>query len=199
MQVPCGATTCSSRSRQYARSLLVGEEAARIGRAHAQVYLALTEQAAVGYEGAEQVLWLNLTQADEANILVAIDRSLDSGDGETAGRITWAMWLYWWLRSQPSVGRRRATRCLTVELPPPVLARVQLAAATMAYAGGDLSASAEHWAEAFRLGTEQDDAEIACAGRAGTGLAALGAGDLEQRAAVLLRGPPPRRQGRCLR
>jgi len=165
---------------QYARSLLVGEEAARIGRAHAQVYLTLTEKAAIGYQGADQVHWLNLTQADEANILVAIDRSLDSGDGETAGRISWAMWLYWWLRSQPSVGRRRAARCLTVDLPPPVRARVQLTAATMSYAGGDLPASAEHWEEAYRLGAEQDDAEIACAGRAGTGLAALGAGDLER-------------------
>lgn len=163
---------------QYARSLLIGQEAAQVLRAHAQVYLALTEKSAVGYEGADQVHWLNLTQADVANILVAIDRSLDSGDGETAGRIIWAMWLYWWLRSQPSVGRRRALRCLTVDLPPPVLARVHLTAATMSYAGGDLPASAEHWEEAFRLGTQQDDPEIACAGRAGTGLAALGAGDL---------------------
>lgn len=165
---------------QYARGLLVGEEFAEVGRAHARVYLALAEQAAVGYQGADQVRWLNLIQAEEANVLVAIDRSLDSGDGEIAGRITWAMWLYWWLRSQPSVGRRRAIRCLTVELPPPVLARVHLTAATMSYAGGDLPASAGHWEEAFRLGTEQDDAEIACAGRAGTGLAALGTGDLER-------------------
>jgi hypothetical protein len=124
-------------------------------------------------------VWLDRVQADEANILVAIDRALDSGDPETAGRITWAMWLYWWLRSQPSVGRTRATRCLTTDLSPPVRARVHLAAATMCYAGGDLAASAEHWESAFHLGMQQNDPEIACAGKARTGLAALGGGDIE--------------------
>ncbi len=165
---------------QYARSLLLGDEALRAVRAHAQVFLDLAERAATGYEGADQVLWLNHIQADEANVLVAIDRSLDGGDPETAGRITWAMWLYWWLRSQPSVGRQRANGCLTAQLSPPVLARVHLAAATMSYAGGDVPASAHHWEEAFRLGTEQQDPEIACAGRAGTGLAALGLGELDR-------------------
>jgi len=143
------------------------------------VYLTMAEQAAAGYEGADQVLWLARTEADEANILVALDRALDSGDGETAGRMTWAMWLYWWLRGQPTTGRRRATQCLSIDLRPAVLARVQLTAATMSYAAGELDASAAHWEEAFHLGTQQDDPEIACAGRAGMGLAALGAGDLE--------------------
>ena len=165
---------------QYARSLLIGDEAQADRHAHAQHVLALTEAAATGYEGADQVAWLDRIQADEANVVVAIDRCLDLGDAETAGRITWAMWLYWWLRSLPSVGRLRAEACLTAELSPPILARVQLAAATMCYASGDLPASAEHWELAFRLGTEQDDPEVACAGRAGTGLAALGLGELDQ-------------------
>jgi len=164
---------------QFARSLLVGEEAARFGRAHAQVFLALAEQAAAGYEGADQVLWLGRTQADEANILVAIDRSLDGGEGDTAGRMAWALWLYWWLRGQPSVGRRRAAACLAVDLSPAVLARVHLTAATMAYAAGDLPASAYHWETACGLGLDQGDPEVACAGRAGMGLVALGGGDHE--------------------
>jgi predicted ATPase/transcriptional regulator with XRE-family HTH domain len=164
---------------QYARSLLVGSEAVRVGQAHAQIYLRLAERAAKGYEGPDQVLWLARTQADEANILVAIDRSLDAADGDTAGRITWAMWLYWWLRSEPSVGRKRAEKCLEVDLSPAVLGRVHLAAATMSYASGDVNASREHWAEAFRLGSELGDTEVTRAGRAGSGLAALGAGDLD--------------------
>jgi tetratricopeptide (TPR) repeat protein len=49
----------------------------------------------------------------------------------------------------------------------------------MSYAAGDFTASGQHWAEAFRLGTELDDSEVGCKGRAGTGLAALAAGDLE--------------------
>ncbi len=163
---------------QYARSLLVGDEAARACGAHAQVFLALAERAAVGYELADQVTWLGRSEADEANLQVAIDRSLDRGDAETAGRITWAMWLYWWLRGQATVGRRRAEQCIAADLPPTLLGRVRLTAATMSYAAGDLDASAKHWVEAYRLGSEQNDPEVACKACAGTGLAALGAGDL---------------------
>ena len=164
---------------QYARTLPVADEARDAVRGHMKVFRTLAEAAAIGYEASDQLVWLDRVQADEANILVAIDRAFDSGDPDTAGRITWAMWLYWWLRSQPSVGRSRATRCLTADLSPPVRARVHLAAATMCYAGGDLAASAEHWENAFHLGMQQKDPEIACAGRAGTGLAALGTGDIE--------------------
>ncbi|HEX8508658.1 MAG TPA: helix-turn-helix domain-containing protein, partial [Propionibacteriaceae bacterium] len=163
---------------QYARGLLTGEEAERAAQAHAEVYKALTQRAAVGYEQADQLLWLARTEADEANILMAIDRSLDNGNVTTAGRIVWSMWLYWWLRNQSAVGRRYAAACLRGDLPNDVLARVHLIAATLSYAGGDLAAGQRHWAEAFRLGAQEQDAEVTCRGRAGTGLAALGAGDL---------------------
>jgi predicted ATPase len=163
---------------QYARSRLVGDEAMAAFRAHAAAFLDLAEQAAEGYEGADQLAWLDRIEADEANLLVAIDRSLDSGDGETAGRITWAMWLYWWLRSKPQVGLRRALRCLSADLPPAVLARVHSAAATMAYAAGQVAISAEHWERSFVLASALDDLTIAGAARAGTGLAALATGDL---------------------
>jgi predicted ATPase/transcriptional regulator with XRE-family HTH domain len=163
---------------QYARSLLVAEEATRASLAHAQVYLALAERAAVGYENADQVDWLARTEADEANLLVAVDRSLDVGDGATAGRIAWAMWLYWWLRGQVTVGRRYAELCLAADLPRAVRSRVLLTAATMSYAAGDAAPSAEHWASAFQLGQEDSDPEVGTKGRAGTGLAALTDGDL---------------------
>ena len=62
---------------QYSRSLLVGDEASRACGAHAQVFLAMAERAAVGYEKADQVTWLGRSEAEEANLHVAIDRSLD--------------------------------------------------------------------------------------------------------------------------
>ena len=165
---------------EYARSLLLGDEAARAAVAHAGVFLDLAEAAAWGYEGAEQVTWLARAEAEDANLLVAMDRSLDSGDVATAGRIAWAMWLYWWLRGQPTVGRRRAEQCLDAgSLTGDLRSRVHLTAATMSYAGGDLDASAAHWAEAFRLGGLEGDPEVVCKAGAGLGLAALGAGDLQ--------------------
>jgi predicted ATPase/DNA-binding XRE family transcriptional regulator len=165
---------------QYARSLRIGDEAVRAVRAHAAVFLDLAERAAVGYEGTDQLGWLDRIEADEANLLVAIDRSLDGGDGETAGRITRAMWLYWWLRSKPLVGLKRALRCLTADLPPRVLARVHVTAATMSYAAGQVLASAEHWEKGFVLATELGDIGIAGVARAGTGLAALALGELDK-------------------
>lgn len=163
---------------QYARSLLAGPDAERATRAHALVYVALAERAAAGFEQADQVTWLARAEADEANLLVAVRRSLDAGDGETAARITWSLWLYWWLRGQPNVGRRRAEQCLALDLPPALLGRVRLAAATMSYAAGDFDASARHWDEALVLGTQEHDPELICKSLAGVGLAALAAGDL---------------------
>lgn len=168
---------------QYARTLLVGPGAVAAARAHAAVYARLAEAAAVGYERHEQVTWLARAAADDANLVVAIKRALDLGDAETAARITWSMWLCWWLRGQVAVGRRWAERCLEHELAPTLLGRVRLAAATMSYAGGDFVASAGHWAEADQLGTLHADLELGCKARAGLGLAALAAGDLESAAA----------------
>jgi predicted ATPase/DNA-binding XRE family transcriptional regulator len=165
---------------RYARSLLIGDEAARAVKAHTGVFLDLAEQAAAGYEGPDQLLWLDRIQADEANLLVAIDRALDGGDSETAGRIVWAMWLYWFLRAKPLVGLKRALRCLTAEMPPSIRARVHLAAATTAYAAGQVTVSAEHWEQGSALAAEHDDAAILGAARAGTGLAALALGDLSK-------------------
>lgn len=164
---------------QYARGLVVGEVAATQVRAHAEISLRFAEQAATGYEHQDQVGWLARTEAEEANLLVAVERSLDAGENETAGRITWDLWLYWWLRGQMTTGRRLAEACLATDLPPDVLGRVHLTAATMSFAAGDGEAAARHWAEADRIGAELADAEVNAKGRAGTGLAALTAGELE--------------------
>ncbi len=161
---------------QYARALLVGDEAARASRAHAGYYAALAEQAAEGYERADQVSWLAWTEAEEANLLVAIDRSLATRDEATAARITWSMWLYWWMRGQVSLGRRKAEACLKVDLPDQLRGRVHLAAATMSFAGGELTAAADHWSEALRLA--DGDPELGSKAVAGIGVAALAGGDL---------------------
>lgn len=164
---------------QYARSQLVGEEARSWMRAHADHYLRFAQRAAVGFERADQIDWLARTEADEANLLVAIDRALDTGDAETAGGITWSLWLYWWLRGQSSIGRRRAEQCLTLPMPAALKARVHLTGATMSYAGGDDEAAAEHWRAALTLGRAEDDPEVLCKAIAGVGLAALSADDID--------------------
>ena len=167
---------------QYARSLLVDEEGARAARRHAAVALALAEQAAVGYEREEQVAWLARTEAVEADLLVAVERSLLLDDVRTAGGLVWALWLYWWLRGQPSTGRRLAEHVLAAAegrpLPDDLRARVHLTAATMSFAAGDVAAAGRHWDAALGLAAEHDDPDAASKARAGTGLAAMASGDL---------------------
>ena len=183
---------------QYARSLLVGDEAALTQRAHAAYFCSLAETAELGYERADQVDALARMEVEEANVLVAIDRSLasqDPYDAELAARTAWAMWLYWWLRGQVVLGRRKAEACLSAPLPPGLLGRVRLAAATMSYADGDGEAAAAHWDAALALGRELDDVELEQKSLAGTGLAALAGGDLagatERFAETIALGPDP--------
>ena len=175
---------------QYAETLLDDALAGGACRAHAEVYRELARQAADGYEGADQVLWLARTEAEEPNLLVAVDRSLAGGDPDTAGEIVWKLWLYWWLRGQFRRGREQAERCLPTPLSPPVLARVHLSAATMSYAGGDMTASAGYWDEALRLAERLHDPEVVCKSLSGTGLAALAAGDLDAAADRFRRSLP---------
>jgi predicted ATPase/transcriptional regulator with XRE-family HTH domain len=164
---------------QYARSQLVGQEAAGWARSHGDHYLELARRAAVGFEGADQIDWLARTEADEANLLVAVDRALDTGDAETAGGITWSLWLYWWLRGQSTIGRRRAEQCLHLPMSPALAARVHLTGATMSYAGGDAEAAAAHWRAALELSRSAADPEVLSKATAGVGLAALSADDIE--------------------
>ena len=178
---PAGATryTMLEPVAEYARSLLVGDRADRAQRVHAATFLRLARRAAVGYERADQVEWLARTDADEANLVSAVERSVEQGDADTAGEITWSLWLYWWLRGGAAVGRRLAERCLAQPLSAAVRPRVHLAAATMAYAQGDQGAAAGHWNDAHRLATELGDQEVLAKATAGTGLAAMARGELD--------------------
>ena len=164
---------------EYARSHLAGDRTARLLEAHASVFRKLSRRAAHGYERADQVSWLARTEADEANLVAAVERAIELGDADTAGTITWSLWLYWWLRGGLAVGRRLAEHCLQHGLSSAVRPRTHLAAATMSYALGDQAAAASHWAEAERLGHALGDAEVLAKSTAGTGLAVMAQGDFD--------------------
>jgi predicted ATPase/transcriptional regulator with XRE-family HTH domain len=164
---------------QYAQSLLVGDPAARAARAHAEFYVRQAERAAIGLERSDQVEWVARTEAEEANLLVAVDRALAEGFPEVGARIVWSLWLYWWLRGQSTVGRGYAERCLRAPLPHGLQARVHMTVACMAYAGGDAVAAGSHWGAALMMHELLHDPEVACKASAGTGLAALAGNDLD--------------------
>lgn len=163
---------------QHARSLLVGADVTRVFAAHAAYGLGLAQEAALGLEGAEQTRWLAALEVAEPNLLIAIERSLEGSDPDTASLITWHLWLFWWLRGEMDRGLRMATGCLAAGPSPQARCRVALTAATMAFAAGDSTAAARFWAESDQIASELGDDEIIAKARAGVALAALTAGDV---------------------
>jgi len=161
---------------QHARSLLDDAESERAHTVHARHMLELAERAAPGYKGAEQVVWLDRAEREDANLAAAVEWWLAVGDGERAGRMAWALWLYWWLRGHLRRGRRLAEAVLTHDLPPPVRVRAALTAASMSFAQGDMVSSGRWWQEAARLATDIGDPQGLTYAEAGQGLAALGSG-----------------------
>jgi predicted ATPase/transcriptional regulator with XRE-family HTH domain len=165
---------------QHARSLLQPDEERRARTAHASFYLAFAEAAAPGYQGADQVGWVDRAECDFANLVSAVEWWLEIGEAERAGRMTWALWLFCWLRGHLRRGRRLAEAVLERDLSDWVRVRATLTAAAMAFAQGDLEHSGARWREAGELAAAIGDLEGEAYGTAGQGLAALGGGRLAE-------------------
>jgi predicted ATPase/DNA-binding XRE family transcriptional regulator len=174
---------------QYARDLLerAGEDA-EADAAHAAFYLRLAERAAPGYQRSEQLDCLARMDPETANTTLAVERSLDHGDAVTAGRMCWALWLFWWLRGHLLVGRRLCDAALADDrLPDAARARVLAAAGAMAFALGDNPAAGRLWHQAFELGDAVGDRIAAAHTLPGVGIVALAEGDLATAEATLIR------------
>ena len=164
---------------QYARDRLheAGETPAAY-EAHLAHYLALAEQAAPHYQDGEQVVWLARIDAEHANLTAAAERALGAGESVRVGRMSWALWMYWWLRGHHGHGRRQAEATLRHELPADIRPRAELAAATMSFAMDDIPASREWWQLAAEHAVASDDVLAQANAIAGVGLADLAVGDL---------------------
>lgn len=166
---------------QYARSRLEeAGEAARAETAHAAHYLAVAEAAAPAYLDGRQVDALLRVDAEHPNLTAAVERSLAAGDPATAGRLAWALWLYWWLRGHLAEGRRLSEAALEHDLPDAVRPRAELAAATMTFALDDVRAARGWWLAAREHAGEDHVAMTNAV--AGIGLAHLAHGELAEAA-----------------
>lgn len=178
--------------QQHARRLAAPDEHDEASRAHAAACVALAERAASGYLDAEQVHWLRVVDDEHANVLAAFERCVVSGDHDTAGRIAWALWLYWWFRGLSVVGRRTATAAAA--LPggsERTRTRATISVAAMAFAQGDHAAAGDAWLTARDAAGRLGDVEAEAHSEAGLGIVAITAGDLavaqeHQRRAIAL-------------
>ena len=178
---------------QYARSRQDEAERVALRDAHAACYLGFAERAAPEYQAADQVAWLDRSEREDANLDAAMAWALESGDGETAGRLCWALWLFWWLRGRLLAGRRSAEAALRLELPAVVRRYAANTAACTAFALADLDTAEARWREAGELATPGDDDldRYGLAGSiAGLGLVALARGELDTAEDQFLRSLP---------
>lgn len=164
---------------QYARSILEGPERERAVAAHTEYVLDLAERASDGYLLGDQVAWLARMEAEEANVGAAFERAVAARNGLVAGRLTWSMWLFWWLRGQLDEGLHWALTSLDLPASPRVHAYASLTAAAMMFAADRYEESAARWATAGRYAQEHDDADVMAQALAGDGLVRLATGDLK--------------------
>jgi predicted ATPase len=94
-------------------------------RRHAEFCLALSELAAAEITGPRQVEWLSRLETERDNIRAALHWLLDTGAWDTASRIGWNLWTYWWIHHDHAEGRSFMTRIVDDgdALPPVVRAR----------------------------------------------------------------------------
>src|SRR5215213_3038343 len=93
--------------RQYAQEKLKesGEaEAAR--RAHAQCFLALTEEAEPELSGPREAQWSERLEVEHDNIRASLSWSLEQGETEIALRLAGVLWLFWFAEGYNSEGQR---------------------------------------------------------------------------------------------
>jgi tetratricopeptide (TPR) repeat protein len=166
---------------QYGRSMLVeAGDSGVVGRAHTRHFLALAEQAEPEYQRSEQVDWLARIDTEHANLTAALERAIAEGDAETAGRMGWSLWLYWWLRGHLLHGRRLLEAALELPLPKGIRIRTLLAAAATAFALSDFDASRRWWQCSLDRARTADEPLLLAYSLAGVGLSALATDDVAE-------------------
>jgi predicted ATPase/DNA-binding SARP family transcriptional activator len=164
---------------QFAADLLEGEEERAARDAHLQHFLRLAEETEPAYRGAGTIEALAVTHREHANLVAAVEWALASDQGDLAGRMTWAMWLFWWLRGHLLEGRRLTQGVLEQEVSGPVRVRAHAVHAAMTFAQGD-TALARHWCMGVVLARRIGDLEGEAHNLAGEGLIALAEGHLDE-------------------
>lgn len=167
--------------RQYAANLLEEHgDAQSVGKAFSAYYLHYAEQAAPHYRGPDQVLWLRRTEEEAANLRAAIAGALSRGDGETAARMCWELWLAWWISGRFREGQRWVCEALQYPLSRYAHSRALLVGAVARYAQSDFPDALEWWSRATDSARESDDPVSLAYGVSGRGLALLSMGQVDE-------------------
>ncbi len=110
-----------------------GEEK-EVRRNHARHFVGLAADVEPGLRGSQQTVWVDRLSAEWDNLREAMTCMLEHGKVEPAVRLGWALWLFWWIRSRFTEGRRYMEEALALEVPTEAStrARALFVAGTMA-------------------------------------------------------------------
>ena len=160
--------------RQYAlEKLEQSGEAGDAHRKHAEYFLGLAERAQPELMGERQVEWLEHLEQENSNLRAAMNWALATGDAETAARMGWALWQFWWVHGYQREGLQWMKTVLERELSPSVRARALVAAGTLAFANGDYEQCERYAEEGLELSPQVGDKLQAAWARAGLGIVAM--------------------------
>jgi predicted ATPase/DNA-binding SARP family transcriptional activator len=122
-------------------------EAETLRARHAHHYLSLAEQAEPELLGQRQAYWLARLETELDNLRVALRRTTDRADAETAQRLAAALTSFWYTRGYLTEGRQWLSEALAVDDRAATLWR-----AKALYGAGALAWRQSEYGEAQRLG-----------------------------------------------
>jgi tetratricopeptide (TPR) repeat protein len=138
--------------RQYAREKLEESgEAGTTSRSHAAFFLALAERAYPELRGPRQDKCLEQLERENGNLRAAMSWALAAGKVETATRLGWALWVFWWLRGHKQEGRRWMEGLLEHDLSPSLRTVALAIAGTMDYTQGNYDSCERYLQESLEL------------------------------------------------
>ncbi|HEX5848487.1 MAG TPA: AAA family ATPase, partial [Rubrobacter sp.] len=169
--------------RQYALERLgQGAEAEETRRRHATFFMTLAEEARPNLRAELQVEWLHRLETENGNLRGALSWALSTDDLTTAGRLGWALYMFWWIRNYQPEGRRWTEPVFLRrdELPPSLRIRVIVVHGAMAYGQGDIEILYRLSEELTEISREMGGDPLAEANsHLGFGIVAMHRGDLE--------------------
>jgi tetratricopeptide (TPR) repeat protein len=145
--------------RDYAEECLIatGEQDAALRR-HAEVFLALAEEAAPHLEGAAQAAWLQRLEQDHPNLTAAL-HWLRIHEPALALRLGGALWRFWWLLGLLTEGAQELGQLQQLSVPdaPGSMARVHDGAGVLAESRSEYKRAAQCYEAAVASWREAAD------------------------------------------
>jgi DNA-binding CsgD family transcriptional regulator len=173
--------------RQYCQERLEESREADATRdRHAATFLALAEKAGPELRGPQQVMWLKRLDTERDNVRGAMRWLLGQGESQTAARIGWALWLFWWMHGHFTEGRRWMDEALAKgsAMSASFRAKALFVAGTMADGQADRQSAEPLIEESLMLFRELGDKLGSALALSGAGLIAVGQGRYERGVAL---------------